>query len=54
MDNEDRILPSTRAALDLSDQERILFLRQPRWIGYTRSKDAISFHPSDAEFAGDW
>src|SRR5260370_18379211 len=41
MDNEDRILPSTRAALDLSDQERILFLRQPRWIGYTRSKDVL-------------
>jgi type II secretory pathway predicted ATPase ExeA len=39
--SDESILPSARAALDLPDQERILFLRQPRWIGYTRSKQVL-------------
>ncbi|MGA3092255.1 MAG: TniB family NTP-binding protein [Terriglobales bacterium] len=38
---DESILPSARAALDLPDPERIMFLRQPRWIGSTSSKQVL-------------
>lgn len=34
----DHLSETARASLDLSDQERILKIRSPRWIGYTYSK----------------
>lgn len=33
---------SAKAALALSDQERINFIRRPRWIGYTKAKRVIA------------
>jgi hypothetical protein len=35
------LLPNACAALELSDEERLLFLRQPRWIGYSQTKDVL-------------
>ena len=40
--NDDQLLPNARAALELRDQERILFMPQPHWIGYTRSKEILA------------
>ena len=36
------LLPSAHAALELPDADRILFLRQPRWIGYGRTKSILA------------
>lgn len=38
----DHLNESARAALALSDQERINFIRRPRWIGYTKAKQIIA------------
>ena len=38
----DHLNESPRAALALSDQERINFIRRPRWIGYTKAKQVIA------------
>jgi hypothetical protein len=38
----DHLNESAKAALALSDQERINFIRRPRWIGYTKAKRVIA------------
>jgi Bacterial TniB protein len=38
----DHLNESAKAALALSDQERINFIRRPRWIGYTKAKEVIA------------
>jgi type II secretory pathway predicted ATPase ExeA len=38
----DHLNESARAALALNDQERINFIRRPRWIGYTKAKQIIA------------
>jgi type II secretory pathway predicted ATPase ExeA len=38
----DHLNESARAALALNDQERIDFIRRPRWIGYTKAKQIIA------------
>lgn len=38
----DHLNESAKAALALSDQERINFIRRPRWIGYTKAKQIIA------------
>jgi hypothetical protein len=38
----DHLNESAKAALALSDQERIDFIRRPRWIGYTKAKEVIA------------
>lgn len=37
----DHIHPDFRHIMELSDQERIAFLDQPRWIGYKTAKDIL-------------
>jgi len=38
----DHLNESAKAALALSDHERINFIRRPRWIGYTKAKQIIA------------
>jgi hypothetical protein len=38
----DHLNESAKATLALSDQERIDFIRRPRWIGYTKAKEVIA------------
>jgi TniB protein len=42
MSRTDYLNESAKAALALSDQERIDFIRRPRWIGYTKAKEVIA------------
>jgi type II secretory pathway predicted ATPase ExeA len=42
MTAEDRLTPSASAALDFSDEDRIRFVQQPRWIGYSRAKEIVA------------
>lgn len=42
MSRTDYLNESAKAALALSDQERIDFIRRPRWIGHTKAKEVIA------------
>lgn len=37
----EHLLPNARLAIDSPDQERVMFLRQPRWIGYSQAKEIL-------------
>jgi DNA polymerase III delta prime subunit len=41
VDTLEHLLPNARLAIDLPEQERILFLRQPRWIGYSQTREIL-------------
>jgi hypothetical protein len=41
MSNYEHLLPDFRPVLQLSDRERILFMEQPRWIGYPAAHSVL-------------